>query len=76
MSFFNRQGEMNAVSVKDALNTLVRYASVLEDNVPSNYALSGQPSLSDSETDEMIARAIFTSDGKLALAQTMANPIN
>jgi hypothetical protein len=72
---FNNQGEVNAVSVRDALNTIVRYASIIENNVPSNYALAGTPSVTDAQTDEMIARAIFTQDGKISLAQTMANPI-
>lgn len=76
MSIFNAKGEMNAVSVKDALQTLVKYASILEENQPSNSALAGQPSVNDSRRDELISRAIMTQDGKLALAQAMANPIN
>jgi hypothetical protein len=72
---FNAKGEMNANSVKDALQTLVKYASILEENQPANTALAGQPSLNDGKRDELIARAIMTQDGKLALAQAMANPI-
>lgn len=72
---FNNRGEMNAVSVKDALNTLVKYASILEEGQPANTGLAGQPSLNDGKRDELIARAIMTQDGKLALAQAMANPI-
>ena len=72
---FNGRGEMNAVSVKDALNTLVKYASILEEGQPANTGLAGQPSLNDGKRDELIARAIMTQDGKLALAQAMANPI-
>lgn len=75
MSFFNTKGEMNASSFKDALHTLVRYASVMEENVPSNMALSGQAGLDDSRRDELISRAIMTHEGKIALAQAMANPI-
>jgi len=75
MSLFDTKGEMNASSVKDALNTLVRYASVLEENQPHNTALAGQPQLNDEKRDELIARAIMTQEGKLALAQAMANPI-
>ena len=75
MSLFNTQGEMNAGSVKDALNTLVKYAAILEENQPANTALAGQPSLNDEKRDELIARAIMTQEGKLALAQAMANPI-
>ena len=75
MGMFNNKGELNASSVKEALETVVKYASILEENVPSNMGLAGQPSLSDDSRDELIARAIQTQDGKIALAQAMANPI-
>jgi hypothetical protein len=75
MSMFSNHGEMNATSVKDALNTLVKYAAILEENQPANTALAGQPGLNDEKRDELIARAIMTQEGKLALAQAMANPI-
>ena len=76
MSLFNTRGEMNATSVKDALNTLVKYAAILEENQPSNAALAGRPGLNDEKRDELISRAIMTQEGKIALAQAMANPIN
>lgn len=75
MNMFNSKGEMNASSFKDALQTLVKYAAILEENTPSNQGLAGQPSLSDDKRDELISRAIMTQDGKIALAQAMANPI-
>lgn len=75
MNMFNNSGQMNASSLKDALQTLVKYASVLEENTPSNMGLAGQPSLSDERRDDLISRAIMTQDGKIALAQAMANPI-
>ncbi len=75
MSMFNARGELNASSVKDAFNTIVKYAAILEDNVPSNQALAGQPGLNDARRDELISRAIMTQEGKIALAQAMANPI-
>src|ERR1039458_2659192 len=75
MNMFSQQGQMNASSLKDALQTLVKYAAVLEENTPSNIGLAGQPSLSDEKRDELISRAIMTQDGKIALAQAMANPI-
>lgn len=75
MSFFNNKGELNASSMKEALQVLTKYASILEENVPSNLALSGQPSMSDDRRDELISRAIMTHEGKIALAQTMASPI-
>ena len=74
-SVFNAKGELNASSLKDAIGVLSKYAAVLEDNVPSNMALSGQPSLSDDKRDELISRAVMTHEGKIALAQAMANPI-
>lgn len=75
MSLFNSKGELNASSLKEALSTITKYASILEDNVPSNMTLSGQPGLSDGQRDELILRAIMTHEGKIALAQAMANPI-
>lgn len=75
MNMFNSSGQMNASSLKDALQTLVKYASVLEENQPSNIGMAGQVSLSDDKRDELISRAIMTQDGKIALAQAMANPI-
>jgi hypothetical protein len=72
---FNSKGEMNAGSVKDALQTLVKYAAILEDNAPANSSLSGQPGINDLKRDELVARAIMTQEGKVALAQAMANPI-
>ncbi len=75
MSMFNTKGDMNASSLKDALQTLVKYAAVLEENTPSNAGLSGNPSFNDDKRDELISRAIMTQEGKIALAQAMANPI-
>lgn len=75
MSLFTQSGESNGVSVKDALNTLVKYAAIIEENQPSNAALAGRPSLNDEKRDELISRAILTNEGKVALAQAMANPI-
>lgn len=68
-------GTMNAGSLADALQVIGKYASIMEQNLPSNVALSGQPSFNDERRDELIARAIMTHEGKLALAQAMANPI-
>ena len=71
MSLFDTKGEVNASSIKDALNTLVRYASIIEEGQPSNTALAGQPGLNDEKRDELIARAIMTQEGKLAMAQAI-----
>lgn len=75
MSLFTTQGEMNASSVADALNTLVKYAAILQENQPSNAALAGRPGLNDEKRDALISQAILTNEGKVALAQAMANPI-
>ncbi len=72
---FDNKGQMNAGSFKEVLQNLAKYASILDDNTPSNQGLAGQPSLSDDKRDELISRAINTQDGKIALAQAMANPI-
>lgn len=73
-SIFNSQGEINASSVQEAFAVIQKYASLLQDNAPSNAGLTS-PSVSDSKRDELISRAISTSEGKMALAQAMANPI-
>lgn len=73
MSMFNAQGEINASSVKEAFATIAKYASILDDNMPSNAGLTREAS--ESDRDEMVNRALLTQDGKLALAQAMANPI-
>ena len=75
MNIFNTQGQLNASSVKDAFQTIMKFASILEDNVPSNASLAGRPDLSDTGRDDLITKAIMTMDGKIALAQAMANPI-
>ena len=75
MSLFSARGELNATSVRDAMNTLVKYAAIIEENQPANTALAGRPGLNDEKRDAMISRAILTQEGKVALAQAMANPI-
>ena len=75
MNFFNNQGELNASSVRDALMTLSKFASVMQDNVPSNLNLISGPTLSEREEDDLIMKAILSQEGKIALAQAMANPI-
>lgn len=75
MNLFNSRGEMNASSVKEAMQVLTKYASIIEDGLPSNFAISGAPGLSENQRDELISQALMTNDGKIALAQAMANPI-
>ncbi len=74
--YFNSDGQVNANSVKEALTIISKYASIIQDGTPSNFSLAGQPSVSDSRRDELVARALYDGQGKLALAQAMANPIN
>jgi hypothetical protein len=75
MDMFNKAGELNASSVKDALQLISKFSSLMQDNLPSNFSFSGQPDVSEEKRDELISRALLTNDGKTALAQAMANPI-
>ncbi len=73
MSLFNNKGELNASSIQDAIQTIAKFASVIEENQPSNLALAS--GLSDAKRDELLERALYSHEGKIALAQAMANPI-
>jgi hypothetical protein len=75
MNLFSQNGQLNASSYKDAIQSIVKLASVLEDGMPSGASLAGQPSLTNTQKDSIIANAINTTEGKVALAQAMANPI-
>ena len=75
MNFFNAQGQLNASDMKDAFAKIMRYASMMEENMPSGASLVGQPSFNDTKRDELINKAMFTQEGKITLAQAMANPI-
>lgn len=75
MSLFDNKGELNAVSQRDALQSIVKMAKVIEENSNSSANLAGSPSFSEQQKDEMIKRALLTSEGKIALGQAMALPI-
>jgi len=75
MNMFSNSGEMNASSVKELIQNLAKYASILQEGEPSNTGLAGSPGMSDSQKDDLISRALNTQDGKIALAQAMASPI-
>ena len=75
MDMFNNQGQVNANNVQEALNTIMKYATVLQSGMPSNAGLVGQAGLSEAKRDELVSKAIMTQEGKIALAQSMANPI-
>lgn len=72
---FNPQGQLNASSLQDALMQISKFASILEENAPSNLAIAGQVSLSSDRRDQLVESAIMSQQGKMALAQAMANPI-
>lgn len=73
MNMFNNKGEMNASSLRDALAQISKFASLMDDNMPSSHGLTS--SVSDNRRDELISRAISSQDGKMVLAQAMASPI-
>lgn len=75
MNLFANNGQLNASNYEDAVQSIVKLASILQDNMPSNANLAGRPSLTNSDKDNLISKAILTQEGKLALAQAMANPI-
>lgn len=75
MSLFDKHGELNASNDRDALAQLIKYASILQNNQSANVGLAGTPGLTEEMKDEMISRALNSSEGKIALGQAMANPI-
>ena len=74
-TLFNTQGTLNAASMKDALNQLVKYASIIEETQSANQSLAGKPSFNDEQRDELVKQALTSEQGKIALGQAMANPI-
>ena len=74
-NIFNTHGELNAGNVKEALQQIVKYASMIEELQPSNAVIASGPSLNDDQRDEMIKQALLTQEGKVALGQAMATPI-
>lgn len=75
MSLFNNEGQLNAVSDRDALKELIKYASVLERNQSANQNIAGAPSFTEEQKDELVRRAMNDPEGKVALANAMSNPI-
>jgi hypothetical protein len=75
MSLFNTHGEINAFNDRDALAQIVKYASIIQTNQSSNQGLAQSPSFTEEQKDELIRRALMTTEGKIALGQAMANPI-
>ena len=75
MSLFNTHGELNASNDRDALAQIVKYASIIQNNQSANQGLAQSPSFTEEQKDELIRRALMTTEGKIALGQAMANPI-
>jgi hypothetical protein len=76
MSYFNSKGELNASSHSEVMQLITKLASVFQDGASSSQGFSGAPSISSEMRDDLVTRAMMTQDGKVALAQAMANPIN
>ncbi len=74
-NMFDSKGQINASNMADVLVQLSKVAAILQDNQPANVAMSGRPDLSDETRDGLISRAMNTQEGKIALAQSKANPI-
>lgn len=74
-TLFNTHGELNAGNDRDALAQIVKYASIIQNNQSANQGLAQQPSFTEEQKDELIRRALMTTEGKVALGQAMANPI-
>lgn len=74
-NMFDNNGELGALSTRDALKSLVRIAKVLEEGLPSNAVQAGRPSTTEVQRDELVRQAILDQGGKVALAQAMALPI-
>lgn len=75
MSLFNDKNELSAVSSRDALAAITKMAKIIEENASSSQNLAGRPSFNDQQKDDMIKKALLTSEGKIALGQAMALPI-
>lgn len=73
-NLFNNQGELNAGSTREALQNVIKLAHILQDGVSSNLSLAGMPSISNEERNSLVDRALYTQEGKVALAQAMPNP--
>lgn len=75
MNIFDKNGQINAADKNEALVQLVRLANMISSNQPANATLSGARNYNDQEANDMIKRALETTEGKVALGQAMANPI-
>ena len=74
-NIFNKQGELSAANVQEALSEIVKFASVIDQLAPSSSAQAQAASMTDTERDRLISEALLTSNGKIALGQSMVVPI-
>jgi len=71
---FNDAGKLNAHDRAEALAQLVRYANMLSQ--PNSSSVEAEsPSFSDEAKEALLAQALSSEKGKIALGQAMANPI-
>lgn len=75
MNLFDQNGELNAHNRAEALQQLIRYANTLSSTEPAAAAAEAQSSFSAEAKEQMLAQALATQEGKVALGQAMANPI-
>lgn len=72
---FNSKGELNASSKQEALLQLSKIASLLDGGLPSNVGLTSRAEISADRRDQLFEKALYSQEGKIALAQAMSNPI-
>jgi len=72
---FDRNGQLNAYDKAEALSQLVRLANAISNNQPANAGTGSVRTYSDEASEAMLKRALETTEGKIALGQSMANPI-
>lgn len=74
-TMFDRNGQLNAYDKAEALAQLVRLANAISNNQPANAGTGSARTYSDEASEAMLKRALETTEGKIALGQSMANPI-
>lgn len=55
---FDSDGYMNLSSLGDRLMELVKYANALQENIPYNAGMCGQPSLTEEAATALVERVI------------------
>ena len=75
MNIFDNNGQVNAYNKAEALSELVRLANIISNTQPANSGVAPKTTFSDEQSEAMLKRALETPEGKVALGQSMANPI-